>query len=233
VHEPEIAFGPYRLDRGNRSLTRAGVAIRLGGRAFDTLAVLAAAGTTVSKDALLATVWPELIVEENNLQVQISALRKVLGEGWIVTVPGRGYRLVARPAQPAGNPALPDRPSLVVLPFQNIGGDLEEDYFIDGLVEDITTALSCIRSLFVIARNSAFAYKGRVVDLRELGRELGVRYVLQGSVRRAGGRLRITGHLADATSGEQLWARRVDGSVADVFDLQDQVTAAVAGALEP
>ena len=128
---------------------------------------------------------------------------------------------------------LPDKPSLVVLPFQNISGDPEQDYFADGMVEDITTGLSHIRSLFVISRNSAFTYKGRAVDVRQVSRELGVRYVLEGSVRKAGSRVRITGQLIDATTGAHLWANRFDGSLEDVFELQDQVTASVAGAIEP
>jgi adenylate cyclase len=129
--------------------------------------------------------------------------------------------------------ALPDKPSLVVLPFQNMSGDPEQEYFVDGLVEDITTALSCMRSLFVIARNSAFTYKGRAVDVRQVGRELGVRYVLEGSVRKAGSRLRITGQLVEAETGAHLWANRFDGALEDVFDLQDQITSNVAGAIEP
>jgi adenylate cyclase len=133
-----------------------------------------------------------------------------------------------RPALP-----LPDKPSIAVLPFQNMSGDPEQEYFVDGLVEDITTALSCIRSLFVIARNSAFTYKGRAVDVRQVGRELGVRYVLEGSVRKAGSRLRITGQLVDAVTGAHLWANRFDGALEDVFDLQDQITSNVAGAIEP
>jgi adenylate cyclase len=128
---------------------------------------------------------------------------------------------------------LPDKPSLVVLPFQNMSGDPEQEYFVDGLVEDITTALSCMRSLFVIARNSAFTYKGRAVDVRQVGRELGVRYVLEGSVRKAGSRLRITGQLVEAATGSHLWANRFDGALEDVFDLQDQITSNVAGAIEP
>jgi len=137
----------------------------------------------------------------------------------------------ASPTQPAL--ALPEKPSLVVLPFQNMSGDQEQEYFVDGLVEDITTALSRIRSLFVIARNSAFTYKGRAVDVRQIGRELGVRYVLEGSVRKSGDRLRITGQLIDATSGTHIWADRFDGTVGEVFELQDQVAATVAGAIEP
>jgi adenylate cyclase len=128
---------------------------------------------------------------------------------------------------------LPDKPSLVVLPFQNMSGDPEQEYFADGMVEDITTALSRIRSLFVISRNSAFTYKGRAVDVRQVSRELGVRYVLEGSVRKAGSRVRITGQLVDAETGAHLWADQFDGSLEDVFELQDQVTASVVGAIEP
>jgi adenylate cyclase len=133
-----------------------------------------------------------------------------------------------RPALP-----LPDKPSLVVLPFQNMSGDPEQEYFADGMVEEITTALARIRSLFVIARNSAFTYKGRAVDVRQVGRELGVRYVVEGSVRKAGTRLRITGQLVDAATGVHLWADRFDGTLDDVFDLQDQVTASLVAAIRP
>ncbi len=128
---------------------------------------------------------------------------------------------------------LPDKPSLVVLPFQNMSGDAEQEYFADGMVEEITTALSRIRSLFVIARNSAFTYKGRAVDVRHVGRELGVRYVLEDSVRKAGSRVRITGQLVEAATGTHLWADRFDGTLEDVFELQDRVAANVAGAIEP
>jgi adenylate cyclase len=128
---------------------------------------------------------------------------------------------------------LPDKPSIAVLPFQNMSGDPEQEYFADGVTEDITTALSHIPSLFVIARNSSFAYKGKAVDIRRIGRELGVRYVLEGSVRKAGQRLRITGQLVEAETGSHLWADKFDSVLEDVFDLQDRVTMAVAGVIEP
>jgi TolB-like protein len=128
---------------------------------------------------------------------------------------------------------LPDKPSIAVLPFANISGDPEQEYFADGMVEEITTALSRIRWLFVIARNSSFTYKGQAVDVKQVGRELGVRYVLEGSVRKAGGRVRITAQLIDATSGAHLWADRFDGSLEDVFELQDKVAISVAGVIEP
>jgi adenylate cyclase len=129
--------------------------------------------------------------------------------------------------------ALPDRPSIAVLPFQNMSGDPEQEYFADGMVEEITTALSRIRWLFVIARNSSFTYKGRAVDVKQVGRELGVRYVLEGSIRKAGNRVRITCQLIDALSGAHLWANNFDGALADVFDLQDKVAISVAGVIEP
>jgi TolB-like protein/class 3 adenylate cyclase len=128
---------------------------------------------------------------------------------------------------------LPDKPSIAVLPFQNISGDPEQEYFVDGMVEEIITALSRIRWLFVLARNSSFTYKGQTVDVKQVGRELGVRYVLEGSVRKAGGRVRITAQLIDALSGSHLWADRFDGSLEDVFELQDRVAISVAGVIEP
>ena len=136
----------------------------------------------------------------------------------------------ARPAQPL---TLPDRPSIAVLPFQNMSGDPEQEYFADGMVEDIITALSHFKSLFVIARNSSFTYKGKAVDIKQVGRELGVRYVLEGSVRKAAGRVRITGQLIEAANGTHLWADRFDGSLEDVFELQDQITSSVVGAVAP
>jgi TolB-like protein/class 3 adenylate cyclase/tetratricopeptide (TPR) repeat protein len=129
--------------------------------------------------------------------------------------------------------ALPDKPSIAVLPFQNMSGDPEQEYFADGMVEDIITALSRFNSLFVIARNSSFTYKGKAVDIKRVGRELGVRYVLEGSVRKAGGRVRITGQLIDASSGAHLWADRIDGELTDVFELQDRITASVVSSIAP
>jgi adenylate cyclase len=137
----------------------------------------------------------------------------------------------ASPMRPALT--LPDRPSIAVLPFVNLSGDAEQDYFADGIVEEIITALSRMRWLFVIARNSSFTYRGRTVDVKQVGRELGVRYVLEGSVRRAGERVRISGQLVDAASGLHLWADRFDGGLADIFDLQDRITASVVGAVAP
>jgi adenylate cyclase len=139
----------------------------------------------------------------------------------------------AQPAVPATALPLPDKPSIAVLPFANMSGDSEQEYFADGMVEEIITALSRIRWLFVIARNSSFTYKGQAVDVKQVGRELGVRYVLEGSVRKAGGRVRITAQLIEATTSMHLWANRFDGSLEDVFDLQDEVATSVAGIIEP
>jgi adenylate cyclase len=155
--------------------------------------------------------------------------------------PVRAYRV--KPPSPAAdtspeNPIksalpLPDKPSIAVLAFENMSGDPEQEYFADGMVEEIITALSRLRWLFVIARNSSFTYKGRAVDVKQVGRELGVRYVLEGSVRKAANRVRITGQLIDTATGAHLWADRFDGGLEDIFDLQDQVTASVVGAIAP
>ncbi len=166
-----------------------------------------------------------------------------LGEQQLKNIarPVRVYRVGPRPSRPhAGETAavqpplaLPDKPSIAVLPFQNMSGDPEQEYFVDGMVEEIITALSRIRWLFVIARNSSFTYKGQAVDVKQVGRELGVRYVLEGSVRKGGNRVRITAQLIDAMTGAHLWADRFDGSLEDVFELQDRVASSVAGVIEP
>ncbi|TRC98031.1 adenylate/guanylate cyclase domain-containing protein [Mesorhizobium sp. WSM4303] len=148
--------------------------------------------------------------------------------------PVRAYRVETdASASVAAPPPLPEKPSIAVLPFTNMSGDPDQEYFADGLVEDIITGLSRVNSFFVIARNSSFTYKGRAVDLRQVGRELGVRYVLEGSIRRAGSRVRISGQLVDAISGHHVWADRFEGDVSDIFDLQDKVTESVVGAVEP
>src|SRR5437667_58179 len=155
-----------------------------------------------------------------------------------IHIAGEGAERRRREAAERGVPAavalpLPDKPSIAVLPFANMSGDPEQEYFADGMVEEIITALSRIRWLFVIARNSSFTYKGRAVDVKHVGRELGVRYVLEGSVRKGGNRVRITGQLIDAETGAHLWADRFDGPLEDVFDLQDKIAISVAGVIEP
>ncbi|MBP0447812.1 winged helix-turn-helix domain-containing protein [Roseomonas sp. SSH11] len=237
-----LCFAGVTLDLGRGSLRNAaGTEVPLAPKPFDLLRTLAReAGRIVTKDALLDAVWPGVHVAEDSLFQAVREARRAIGdeEGRVLrSVPRRGYMLdtVVTAAPPASMPLAPpeDRASLVVLPFANISGDPEQEYFADGMVEEITAALGRIRSFFVIARNSAFTYKGRAVDVREVGRDLGVRYVLDGSVRKAGGRVRITCQLAETETGRQLWSERFDAALDDVFELQDRVTEAVAGALEP
>jgi TolB-like protein len=217
-------FGPFHLDTATEVLFRGAEPLALVRRAVALLrALVEQSGMPVSKDALIEAGWPSVTVDESNLTVQIGALRRVLkevpdGEHRIDTLPRRGYRFVgqvvkeenssaaASPSGAAPAPALPDKPSIAVLPFVNMSGDPEQDYFADGMAEEIITALSRCSWLFVIARNSSFTYKGKAVDVRQVGRELGVRYVLEGSVRRGGDRLRFTGQLIDAISGGHIWA---------------------------
>jgi pentatricopeptide repeat protein len=237
-------FEAFRFDRRAATLFRQHegrlVPVRIGSRALAVLDILVAhRGDLVSKEEIMDAVWPGTAVAENNLTVQISSLRRVLdlgrtGDSCIQTITGRGYRFgaVSR-APPAETPSLPDKPSIAVLPFTNMSGDPEQEYFADGMVDEIITALSRIRWLFVIARNSSFTYKGQPIDVNQVGRELGVRYVLEGSVRRAGGRVRITAQLIDAPDRTHLWADRFEGSLEDVFDLQDKVASTVAGVIEP
>ncbi|MEA2742763.1 MAG: adenylate cyclase [Acetobacteraceae bacterium] len=242
--QQEFEFGPFKLDGRQRRLTRDGAPISVGGRALDILVVLAkSTDETVAKASLLDQVWPGLTVEENNLQVHISALRKALGEGWIITVPGRGYRLTVPPngGKPSGpktelpfeRPVLPDRPSIAVLAFTNMSNDRDQEYFSDGIATDIITELSRTRWLFVIARNSSFTYRGRAVDLKQVARELGVRYILEGSVRRSGDRVRVTAQLIEAENVSHIWADRYDRGVSEVFAVQDEITAAVTTAILP
>jgi adenylate cyclase len=233
--EPDFVIGPFRLDRRGRSLTRDGVPVSMGRRALEVLAVLAsAAGETVDKNVLLDRVWSGLTVEESNLPVHVSALRKVLGEGWIVTVPGRGYRLMVPPISFASNhDLLPAPPSVAVLAFANMSSDPDQEYFSDGIADDLITGLSHNRSLFVIARTSSFAYKGRSFDVKDIARELGVRYVVEGSVRRSGNQVRVTAQLIDAETGSHIWADRFDLDLADIFTIQDEITRAMLAAIGP
>ena len=231
-------FGPFELDSTSFSLLRDGKPVAIGQRGFRLLeALLAADGATVSKARLLESGWHGAIVEDGNLSVQIAALRKALGvrsdgREWIITVPRTGYRLLAAPPEAAPGTTSPI-PSVAVLPFQNLSGDPGQDYFADGVVEDIITALSRFRSFAVIARNSSFAYRDRAMDVRAVARELGVRYVLEGSVRRAGTRLRIAAQLIDAEPGTQLWGQNFEGTIEDVFDVQDRITESVVAIVEP
>jgi TolB-like protein len=243
VEQEGWSFGRWRLYARGRRLMADDAPVPLGSRSFDLLlALVEARGALVGKDELLRRVWPGSIVEENNLQVQVSALRKALGEdaGLIVTIAGRGYRFAGTPEPlaappPAASVVAPGEgpPMLVVLPFANLTGDPDQAYFAEGITEDLTMALSQLRWFSVIARASAFTFKGRAVDVREVGRALGVRYVLEGSVRRAANRLRVSAQLSESEAGRQVWAERFDGELTDVFDLQDRLTEAVVGAVEP
>jgi TolB-like protein len=239
-------FGPFRLDLRAGILYRGAEPTMLGQRAIALLRLLLdEAGAPVSKDALVEAGWGGLAVADNNLTVQIAALRRVLADGaeadWIETLPRRGYRYIGpavirsdqQIAQPAPALAPPEKPSIAVLPFSNLSHDPEQGYFADGMVDDIISGLSRIKSLFVVARNSSFTYRGDAVDIKRVGRELGVRYVLEGSVRKAGDRVRITGQLIDAGSGAHVWAERYDRKFDDVFALQDEIALSVVGAIEP
>jgi TolB-like protein len=232
-----IAFGPFEFDSGSRALLRNGAPVPIGHRAALLLdALLKRPGETLTKAELLDAAWPGLAVEQNNLSVQLTALRRALakradGSEWIIAVPRTGYRFAPLGSrEPSAEEALP---SLAVLPFANLGGDSGQDYFADGIVDDLIAALARFKSFRVVARNSSFVFKGRSVDIREAARELGVRYVLEGSVRSAGSKLRVTAQLIDGESGTQLWSRTFDGALDDVFDVQDRITESVATVIEP
>src|SRR6204780_1648906 len=239
-----LRFGNVALDMSRGSLRgAAGAEVALRPKSLDLLLALARnPGRVMSRDELFDVVWPNVTVTEDSIAQCVREVRRAIGdpEGRILrTIVKRGYCLDVMLAPSSASNHAPtvetksDRPSLVVLPFQSIPKDPNTEWFADGIVEEITTALSRFRSLFVIARNSAFTFKGESVDVRDVGRRLGVRYVLEGSVRQAGGPFRVTGQLVEAETGSHVWADRFDGTMADVFELQDRITAAVAGALEP
>jgi TolB-like protein/tetratricopeptide (TPR) repeat protein len=240
MDEAQHRFGPFVLKPG-RQLQRDGQPVALGPRALTMLeTMLAAEGEVVTKAELLERVWPGVTVEEGNITVQIAALRRELGSRpdggeWIVTVPRVGYRLVAAPAaQAEASPAEAEgRPSVAVLPFVDLSADATRDYFADGLVEDLITALSRFKSFAVVSRYSSFAYRDRASDVRQVARELGVRYLLEGSVRLSGERVRVTVQLVDAATGTHLWASSFDGEMGQIFEFQDTITASVVGLVEP
>jgi TolB-like protein len=247
MNQDDIRFGGFLLDVGQRQLLYGEVPIQIGSRAMDILCVLAEAkGGVVTKDEILAKVWPGRIVVDNAIQVHISALRKALDQAddtqtYVVTVPGRGYRLVGiepritrheNDTEDEIGPAVPGT-SIVVMPFKNMSDEKEYEYFADGMVEDLVTGLSRIRSIFVVARNSSFIYKGKSVDVEQVGRELGVRYVLEGSVRKADDHIRIAVQLIDAQTGAHLWAGSYDRPLDNIFTAQDDITMSVIGAIEP
>jgi TolB-like protein len=231
----KTTFGPFVLDRERRQLTRNGQAVPVSHRGYIVLeTLLDAGGEPVSKDALMARAWPDIVIEEGNLTVLVSTVRRQLGEGgdaMIVTVPRIGYRLVAQVDAPATDRAGP--PLIAVLPFANHGSAAEDGYFADGVADDIITALSRFKTFAVMSRGSTFALRTKGADARSAAREFGIRYALEGSVRRMGDRLRVTAQLLDATSNAPLWADRYDGELADIFTFQDRITESVVGVIEP
>ena len=253
-------FADFRLDRAGGGLFRrddsgAFAPVTIGSRALDLLAVLIERrGDVVSKDEIAAAVWPKTAVENGNLFVQISTLRAILdgeqsGQSSIQTVAGRGYRFIAPVRRCAGSQPTPaeilepthnassreregpPRLSIVVLPFANIGGDPEQEYFADGVTDCLTTDLSRIRGAFVIGRSTALTFKGKAAGVRQIGRELNVRYVLEGSVQRGGKCLRVNVQLLDTETACHIWAERFDKPIADLLEMQDEIVSRLANTL--
>ena len=247
-------FDNCSIDTDRRELRHEGELRAVEPQVFDLLEFLIRnRDRMVSRDDLLAAVWNGRIVSESTLASRINAARTAIGDNGedqrlIRTILRKGIRFVGavreeqKPQvattgvaaeQPRFALPLPDRPSIAVLPFSNMSGDSEQDYFADGISEDIITGLSKLRWFFVIARNSSFIYKGKAVDIRQVGRELGVRYVLEGSVRKGGSRVRVTAQLIDGATGKHLWADHYDRDLTDIFALQDEITKKVVAAIEP
>jgi TolB-like protein len=254
----QFSFDDYTLDTNRRELCHGATPIAIEPQVFDLLHYLVQhCDRVVSKDDLLTAVWGDRIVSDSTIASRINAARKALGDSGqtqrlIRTVARRGIRFVGEvhTSPPSGEPAPaagpapdedpprralppPDRPAIAVLPFLNMSGEPEQDYFSDGISEDIITALSRLRWFFVIARNSSFSFKGKSVHLKQIAEELGVGYVVEGSVRNSGDRIRITAQLSDIATGSHLWGERYDRSLADVFAVQDEITEAIVAAIEP
>jgi TolB-like protein len=251
-----LSFGNCEIDVERRELRRANVPVHVEPQVFDLLIYLVRnRDRVVSKDDLIASVWGGRIVSDSTLTSRINAARTAIGDSGggqklIRTIARKGLRFVGavRAQSTDDEPApateeiqersraalpLPDRPAIAVLPFVNMSGDREQEYFSDGISEDIITALSKLRWFFVIARNSSFTYKGKAVHMRQVAEELGVGYVVEGSVRKSGDRVRINVQLNDAATGSHIWAERYDRSLADVFAVQDEITEAIVAAIEP
>jgi TolB-like protein/Tfp pilus assembly protein PilF len=245
-------FEDFALDADLRELRRGAAIVSVTPQVFDLLEYLIRnRGRVVSKDDLIDAIWNGRSVSDAALATRLNAARSAIGDSGqeqrlVKTLPRKGFRFVGpvleaqRPADSQGADehrkpalALPDKPSIAVLPFQNLSDDHEQEYFADGMVEDIITGLSRSKLLFVIARNSSFTYKGKAVDIKQVSHELGVRYVLEGSVRKAGKRVRVTGQLIDALTDVHIWADRFDSHLEDIFDLQDRLTSSVIGAMSP
>jgi TolB-like protein/cytochrome c-type biogenesis protein CcmH/NrfG len=255
-----LSFGDCEINLERRELWRARRAVHVEPQVFDLLVYLVQnRDRVVSKDDLIASVWGGRIVSESTLTSRINAARTAVGDNGreqqlIRTIPRKGLRFIGAVQAPADDnqqaPAadlpsdgihepsrpvlpLPDRPAIAVLPFTNMSGDPEQEYFSDGISEDIITALSKLRWFFVIARNSSFIYKGKAVHMKQIAEELGVGYVVEGSVRKGGDRVRITAQLNDVATGSHIWAERYDRALADVFAVQDEITEAIVAAIEP
>ncbi len=220
-----------------RQVLRDGAPLALGARAFDLLVHLVTnAGRVLARDEVMLAVWGDAIVGDNNLNVQVATLRQLLGRDAVLTIPGRGLRFghpVRAAAATEAEPEPPDRPSVVVLPFSDLGAEAAWAWLADCIVEDVTTELSRFRDLFVVARNSAFAWRDQPRDVRSVARILGVRYVVEGSVRVAAGRVRATAQLIDATSGGHAWAENFDAELDDPFAAQARIAAGIVAALAP
>ncbi|WP_431205378.1 winged helix-turn-helix domain-containing protein [Bradyrhizobium betae] len=249
----QFMFQDHLLDTDRRELSREQVPVAVEPQVFDLVVhLMENRDRVVSKDELIDKIWHGRSVSESTLTSRINAARKAIGDNGanqalIRTIARKGFRFVGdvrtqlgavppelgRLAQAPQALALPDRPAIAVLPFTNMSGDRDQDYFSDGISEDIITALSKLRWFFVVARNSSFVYKGRAVHIHEVARELGVRYVLEGSVRRSGDRVRISAQLNDVSTGSHLWAERYDRELADIFAVQDEITEAIVAAIEP
>jgi len=247
-----FAFEDFVLDAERRELRRAGDLIAVEPQVFDLIDYLVRnRERVVTRDDLLDAIWNGRVVSESTLASRINAARRALNDTGekqrlIRTVARKGVRFVGEvgstdkeaasseggTAAPSGL-QLPDRPAIAVLPFTNLSGEPEQEYFSDGISEDIITALSKLRWFFVIARNSSFIYKGKAVHLKQIAEELGVRYVLEGSVRKGGDRVRITAQLNDVATGSHLWAERYDRELADVFAVQDEITENIVAAIQP
>ena len=248
-------FEDYALDTDLRELQRGAAVVSVTPQVFDLLDYLIRnRGRVVSKDDLINAIWNGRSVSDAALATRLNAARSAIGDSGqeqrlVKTLPRKGFRFVGpvleaqwRTDAPVADDqmehqkpalALPDKPSIAVLPFQNLSEDPDQEYFADGMVEDIITGLSRSKLLFVISRNSSFTYKGKAVDIKQVSRELGVRYVLEGSVRKAGKRIRVTGQLIDASTDAHIWADKFDSDLEDIFDLQDRLTSSVIGAISP
>jgi adenylate cyclase len=248
-----FAFGDHELDIERRELRRGGTPVAIEPQVFDLLIhLIRNRDRVVSKDDLIESIWGGRIVSESAVTTRLNAARRAVGDtgaaqSLIRTVPRRGVRFVgevtersapvaaerAVPLPVTEALALPDKSSIAVLPFANMSNDPDQEYFSDGIAEDIITALSRYHSLFVIARNSSFTYKGQIVNAKDVGRDLGVRYILEGSVRKSDHRIRLTAQLIDAETANHVWAANYDREISDIFAVQDEITRAVTTAIAP